>query len=37
MNNSESSKSEIQRRKEQISAAKKAAEIVTLREWYDST
>jgi len=37
MSNSESSKSEVQLRKEQISAAKKAAEIVTLREWYDST
>ncbi|MEQ1312090.1 hypothetical protein [Acinetobacter sp. XH1639] len=29
--------SEVQLRKQQISAAKKAAEIVTLREWYDST
>lgn len=28
---------EVQLRKQQISAAKKAAEIVTLREWYDST
>lgn len=37
MNNSESIKSEVQLRKEQISAVKKAAEIVTLREWYDST
>ena len=37
MNNSESSLSEVQLRKQQISAAKKAAEIVTLREWYDST
>ncbi|WP_372403738.1 hypothetical protein ACDW34_17270 [Acinetobacter piscicola] len=37
MSNSASSKSEVQLRKEQISAAKKAAEIVTLREWYDST
>ncbi|MDM1243652.1 hypothetical protein [Acinetobacter indicus] len=37
MSNSEFSKSEVQLRKEQISAAKKAAEIVTLREWYDST
>lgn len=37
MSNSESSKSEVQLHKEQISAAKKAAEIVTLREWYDST
>ena len=37
MSNSELSKSEVQLRKEQISAAKKAAEIVTLREWYDST
>ena len=37
MSNSESSKSAVQLRKKQISAAKKAAEIVTLREWYDST
>lgn len=37
MSNSESLKNEVQLRKEQISAAKKAAEIVTLREWYDST
>lgn len=29
--------SEVQLRKQQISAAKKAAEILTLREWYDST
>lgn len=28
---------EVQLRKQQISAAKKAVEIVTLREWYDST
>lgn len=28
---------EFQLRKQQISAAKKAAEIVTLREWYNST
>lgn len=37
MSNSDSSKSELQLRKEKISAAKKAAEILTLREWYDST
>lgn len=37
MSNSGSSISEVQLRKQQISAAKKAAEIVTLREWYDST
>ena len=37
MSNSGSSTSEVQLRKQQISAAKKAAEIVTLREWYDST
>lgn len=37
MSNSESSKNEVQLRKGQISAAKKAAEIVTLREWYEST
>ena len=37
MSISEYTKSEVQLRKEQISAAKKAAEIVTLREWYDST
>lgn len=37
MSTSESSKNEVQLRKEQISAAKKAAEIVTLREWYEST
>lgn len=29
--------SKVELRKQQISAAKKAAEIVTLREWYDST
>lgn len=29
--------SEVQLRKQQISAAKRATEIVTLREWYDST
>ena len=37
MSNSRSSISELQLRKQEISAAKKAAEIVTLREWYDST
>lgn len=37
MGNDGSAISEVQLRKEQISAAKKAAEIVTLREWYDST
>ena len=37
MSNSGSSTSEVQLRKQQISAAKQAAEIVTLREWYDST
>lgn len=37
MSNSESSKSAVQLRKEQISAAKKAAEILTLREWYESS
>lgn len=37
MSISEYTKSEVQLRKEQISAAKKAAEIVNLREWYDST
>ncbi len=37
MSNSGSSINEVQLRKQQISAAKKAAEIVTLREWYDST
>lgn len=37
MDNSESTLTEVQLRKQQISAAKKAAEIVTLREWYDST
>lgn len=28
---------EVQLRKQQISAARKATEILTLREWYDST
>lgn len=37
MGNDGSLISEVQLRKQQISAAKKAAEIVTLREWYDST
>lgn len=37
MNNSGSLTSKVQLRKQQISVAKKAAEIVTLREWYDST
>lgn len=37
MDNCESTLTEVQLRKQQISAAKKAAEIVTLREWYDST
>lgn len=37
MDNCESTLIKIQLRKQQISAAKKAAEIVTLREWYDST
>lgn len=37
MGNDGSAISEAQLRKQQISAAKKAAEIVTLREWYDST
>lgn len=37
MGNDRSALSEVQLRKQQISAAKKAAEIVTLREWYDST
>lgn len=37
MSSSGSILSEVQLRKQQISAAKKAAEIVTLREWYDST
>lgn len=37
MSNCGFSISEVQLRKQQISAAKKAAEIVTLREWYDST
>lgn len=35
--NDENNLSEVQLRRQQISAAKKAAEIVTLREWYDST
>lgn len=37
MDNCESTLTEIQLRKQQISSAKKAAEIVTLRQWYDST
>ncbi|OUY08062.1 hypothetical protein [Acinetobacter populi] len=37
MSNDEPKLSEAQLRKQQISTAKKAAEIVTLREWYDST
>ncbi len=37
MSNYGSSASKVQLRKQEISAAKKAAEIVTLREWYDST
>lgn len=37
MGNDGSLISEVQLRKQEISAAKKAAEIVTLREWYDST
>ncbi|WP_034171423.1 hypothetical protein [Acinetobacter sp. YZS-X1-1] len=37
MSNCGFSISEVQLRKQQISAAKKAAEIVTLREWYNST
>lgn len=37
MSNDGSLMSEVQLRKQEISAAKKAAEIVTLREWYDST
>jgi len=37
MSNSGSTLNEAQLRKQQISTAKKAAEIVTLREWYDST
>ncbi|NNH78925.1 hypothetical protein HLH17_14980 [Acinetobacter sp. ANC 5380] len=37
MGNDGSAISEVQLRKQKISAAKKAAEIVTLREWYDST
>lgn len=37
MSNSGSTISEVQLRKQEISAAKKVAEIVTLREWYDST
>lgn len=37
MDNCESTLTEVQLRKQQISAAKKVAEIVTLREWYDST
>lgn len=37
MSNHESNLSEIQLRKQQISIAKQAAEIVTLREWYYST
>lgn len=37
MSNNVSSLSEAQLRKQQISSAKKAAEIVTLRQWYDST
>lgn len=37
MDNCESILTAVQLRKQQISAAKKAAEIVTLREWYDST
>lgn len=36
MDNCESTLTDVQLRKQQISAAKKAAEIVTLREWYDS-
>lgn len=35
--NNETNLNESQLRRQQISAAKKAAEIVTLREWYDST
>ncbi|WP_336930336.1 hypothetical protein [Acinetobacter tandoii] len=37
MDNSVSKLTEVQLRKQQISVAKKAAEIVTLRQWYDST
>lgn len=37
MDNRVSKLTEVQLRKQQISAAKKAAEIVTLREWYDSS
>ncbi|MFH3692470.1 hypothetical protein WAH72_07610 [Acinetobacter baumannii] len=37
MSNSGSALNEVQLRRQQIFAAKKAAEIVTLREWYDST
>ena len=37
MVNDGSAISEVQLRKQEISAAKKAAEIVTLREWYDSS
>jgi len=37
MDNCESTLTEVQLRKQQISAAKNAAQIVTLREWYDST
>ena len=37
MGNDGSALSKVQLRKQQISTAKKAAEIVTLREWYDST
>lgn len=37
MGNDGSAISEVQLRKHEISAAKRAAEIVTLREWYDST
>ncbi|WP_336935822.1 hypothetical protein [Acinetobacter soli] len=37
MDNCESTLTKVQLRKQQISVAKKAAEIVTLRQWYDST
>lgn len=37
MGNDGSAISAVQLRKQEISAAKKAAQIVTLREWYDST
>jgi|GEM_PF-1528512 len=37
MSNYEYNLTEAQLRKQQISAAKRAAEILTLREWYDST